>query len=181
MGSMNLILGFAVFFFSFVLTQCQFSAKFEEPETYQIKLKKYFLDLFKEAIAKRKHLETPQNRKQSGINRKFGGNEFESFGDNAEHPENNEIVEKLTGTKNSPFEAYGYGHHKFHHHKHNHTNDHQHLHSQAHKHGHTNTHNETFLHVHNHKHLHKHDHHHEHQKKEEWRRNGREVMSNYNW
>ena len=199
---MKLIFGLVVLFFSCALSLSQYSSDVDEEEAYRIELKKYFLDLFNEAIAKRKHLEAPQNRKQSGINRRFGGNEFESFGDKEEHPENNEIVEKLTGTKNSPFEAYGYGHHKFHHHKHNHTNDHKHLHSHAQQHDHANTHNETFLHVHNHKHLHKHDHHHDHaakanhdhghehdhkhqqdhkKKEREWRRNGGGVITNYNF
>ena len=199
---MKLKFCFTFLFFYCALAQSQYSADVEEKEAYQIALKKYFLDLFNEAIAKRKHLETPQNRMKSGINRRHGGNEFEPFGDNEEHPENNEIVEKSTHTKSSPFEAYGYGHHKFHHHRHNHTNDHKHLHNHAQQHDHAHEHNETFLHVHNHKHLHKHDHHHDHaaevahdhaheqdhkhqhqhkEKEKEWRRNEGNVISNYNW
>merc|ERR1719244_2057190 len=198
---MKLFLSFAFLSCYVALTQSRFEADVPQPEAHRNELRKYFLDLFNEAIAKRKRLETAQNRKQSGIERRFGGNEFESFSDKEEHPENNEIVENLTGKKSRPFEAYGYGHHKFHHHKHSHTNDHQHLHSHGHKHKHENTHDEKFLHIHNHKHLHKHDHHHdhaaeadhehaheqdhkhlhEHKKKPEWRRNSGGVISTYNW
>merc|ERR1712098_934393 len=188
-NNMKFMLGCAIFLYSLVLVFGQI-----DPDTFQERVKKYFLKLFEEEITKREQLESPKSSKQPSISRRFGGNEFQHFGDKKEHPENNEIVEKLTPTKTSPFEGYGYGHHKFHHHKHNHTNDHQHLHSHAHQHGHENTHNETFLHIHNHKHLHKHDHHHdhdaeadhdhshdhdhkhqhEHHKKEEWRRSGGE-------
>ena len=200
---MRLILGIVIFVFSAVLVLGKLKPDLRDPDTFQARVKKYFLQLFQEEIAKGKYLSNPENRKQSSINRRFGGNEFQPFGDNKEHPENNEIVEKLTEAKTSQFTPHGYGHvrHQFHHHKHNHTNDHKHLHNHAQKHDHMNDHNEKFMHIHNHKHLHKHDHHHDHdagadhdhdhahdhkhqhghQKIEEWRRSGAQVISNYNW
>ena len=155
------------------------------------KVKKYFLELYNEALAKamKEQEEGYSESSERGLDFGFkNGNSFPAspskftkFGDfKSEGPSFGGSSYKengFTGFNRNPVQSQiphtlhrrGGHHHKHHHHKHSHehTNDHKHAHKHLHEQSHEHKHSAKHQHVHKHEHHHEHNHHHKHKEDHE--------------